>query len=58
MTTLEEIINKAIPLRTCPMDKAADLMRRKWLLKELNKYINERYELIEVGTEKINIIHA
>ncbi len=52
MNKLEEIINKAIPLRTCAMDKAADLMRRKWLVKELNRYINERYE--QVGTEKIN----
>ncbi len=52
MNKLEDIVNKAIPLRTCHMDKAADLMRRKWLIKELNRYINERYE--QVGTEKIN----
>lgn len=50
---LEKIINKAIPLRNCPMDKEADNMRRKWLLKELNKYISEHYEQIE---DKIKII--
>lgn len=39
---LTVIINQAIPLRTCPMDRANDISRRAWLLQQVKKYVEKQ----------------
>lgn len=35
-------INQAIPLRSCPQDKANDISRRAWLLQQVKKYVEKQ----------------
>lgn len=41
---LQKIIIEAIPLRSCPVDRANDVVRRAWLLKQIKKYVEKQLE--------------
>lgn len=41
---LQKIIMEAIPLRSCPVDRANDVIRRAWLLKQIKKYVEKQLE--------------
>lgn len=41
---LQKIIIEAIPLRTCPVDRANDVVRRAWLLKQIKAYVERQLE--------------
>lgn len=51
MAELDEIIKKAIPYKSCPQDEVRNIMLRKWLLKEINRYIEYNYgQPVEPGS--------